>query len=230
MNKKLSILIPVYNEEKTLLNILERINECKIENFDFETIIINDGSDDNTFNVIKENSDLYDKVINLDKNRGKGYAVKSGLKIATGDYVIFQDADLEYDPKDFIKFTNLINKFSVDVIIGSRFNYSDYIRSHNIANKFGNYILTLFFNLLYNTTFTDIYSCYLAFRRDILDVDKLKTDGFEQHAEILCKIVKKSDRFYEVPINYNGRSAKEGKKIKFYHFFTVIYRILIERF
>ena len=230
MNKKLSILIPVYNEEKTLLNILERINECKIENFDFETIIINDGSDDNTFNVIKENSDLYDKVINLDKNRGKGYAVKSGLKIATGDYVIFQDADLEYDPKDFIKFTNLINKFSVDVIIGSRFNYSDYIRSHNIANKFGNYILTLFFNLLYNTTFTDIYSCYLAFRRDILDVDKLKTDGFEQHAEILCKIVKKSDKFYEVPINYNGRSAKEGKKIKFYHFFTVIYRILIERF
>ena len=79
---------------------------AKIENFDFETIIINDGSDDNTFNVIKENSDLYDKVINLDKNRGKGYAVKSGLKIATGDYVIFQDADLEYDPKDFIKFTN----------------------------------------------------------------------------------------------------------------------------
>ena len=230
MNKKLSILIPVYNEEKTLLNILERINESKIENFDFEIIIINDGSDDDTLNVIKENSDLYDKVINLDKNRGKGYAVKSGLKIATGDYVIFQDADLEYDPKEFIKFTNLINKFSVDAIIGSRFNYSDYIRSHNIANKFGNYILTLFFNLLYNTTFTDIYSCYLAFRRDILDVDKLKTNGFEQHAEILCKIVKKSDKFYEVPINYNGRSAKEGKKIKFYHFFTVIYRILIERF
>lgn len=230
MNKKLSILIPVYNEEKTLLNILKRINECKIDSFDFETIIINDGSDDNTFNIIKENSNLYDKVINLDKNRGKGFAIKSGLKIATGDYVIFQDADLEYDPKDFIKFTNLINKFPVDIIIGSRFNYSDYTRSHNIANKLGNHILTFFFNLLYNTTFTDIYSCYLAFRKDILDIDKLKTDGFEQHAEILCKIVKKSNRFYEVPINYNGRSVKEGKKIKFYHFFTVIYRIFIERF
>jgi glycosyltransferase involved in cell wall biosynthesis len=230
MNKKLSILIPVYNEEKTLLNILKRINECKIDSFDFETIIINDGSDDNTFNIIKENGNLYDKIINLDKNRGKGFAIKSGLKIATGDYVIFQDADLEYDPKDFIKFTNLINKFPVDVIIGSRFNYSDYTRSHNIANKLGNHILTFFFNLLYNTTFTDIYSCYLAFRKDILDIDKLKTDGFEQHAEILCKIVKKSNRFYEVPINYNGRSIKEGKKIKFYHFFTVIYRIFIERF
>lgn len=144
MNKKLSILIPVYNEEKTLLNILKRINECKIDSFDFETIIINDGSDDNTFNIIKENSNLYDKVINLDKNRGKGFAIKSGLKIATGDYVIFQDADLEYDPKDFIKFTNLINKFSVDIIIGSRFNYSDYTRSHNIANKLGNHILTFF--------------------------------------------------------------------------------------
>lgn len=230
MNKKLSILIPVYNEEKTLLNILKRINECKIDSFDFETIIINDGSNDNTFNIIKENSNLYDKVINLHKNKGKGFAIKSGLKIATGDYVIFQDADLEYDPKDFIKFTNLINKFPVDLIIGSRFNYSDYTRSHNIANKLGNHILTFFFNLLYNTTFTDIYSCYLAFRKDILDIDKLKTDGFEQHAEILCKIVKKSNRFYEVPINYNGRSVKEGKKIKFYHFFIVIYRILIERF
>jgi glycosyltransferase involved in cell wall biosynthesis len=230
MNKKLSILIAVYNEEKTLLNILKRINECKIDSFDFETIIINDGSDDNTLNIIKENSNLYDKFINLDRNRGKGFAIKSGLKIATGDYVIFQDADLEYDPKDFIKFTNLINKFPVDLIIGSRFNYSDYTRSHNIANKLGNHILTLFFNLLYNTTFTDIYSCYLAFRKDILDIDKLKTDGFEQHAEILCKIVKESNSFYEVPINYNGRSVKEGKKIKFYHFFTVIYRILIERF
>ena len=230
MNKKLSILIPVYNEEKTIFTILNKINESKIENFDFEVIVINDGSTDNTLKILQENQNLYDQLLNYEKNQGKGFAVKNGLKVVTGDYVIFQDADLEYDPSDFVKFTNLINKLSVDIIIGSRFNYSDYTRSHNIANKIGNHILTFFFNILYNSTFTDIYSCYLVFRKDLLDPNKLKTNGFEQHAEILCKLVKKGEKFYEVPINYNGRSAAEGKKIKFYHFFSVIYRIFIERF
>ena len=230
MYKKLSVLIPVYNEEKTILPILKRINECTINDFDLEIIIVNDGSTDNTLKIIKDNENLYDQCINLEENKGKGFAVKNGLKMATGDYIIFQDADLEYDPKDFIKFTNLINKFPADIIIGSRFNYSDFTRSHNIANKIGNNFLTLFFNLLYNTTFTDNYSCYLAFRREMLNIEELKTNGFEQHAEILCKLVKKGDKFYEVPISYNGRSAAEGKKIKFYHFFSVLYRIFIERF
>ena len=230
MNNRLSVLIPVYNEENTILNILKRIKECEIDGFDFEIIVINDGSTDNTLKIIKENTNLFNHLVTFDQNKGKGFAVRKGLKIATGDYIIFQDADLEYDPKDFIKFTNLINQFPVDIIIGSRFNYSEYTRSHNIANKIGNNILTFIFNLLYNTTFTDIYSCYLAFRRDILNIDELKTDGFEQHAEILCKLIKKGDKFYEVPISYNGRSAAEGKKIKFYHFFSVLYRIFIEKF
>ena len=142
MNKKLSILIPVYNEEKTIFTILNKINESKIENFDFEVIVINDGSTDNTLKILQENQNLYDQLLNYEKNQGKGFAVKNGLKVVTGDYVIFQDADLEYDPSDYIKFTSLINKLSVDIIIGSRFNYSDYTRSHNIANKIGNHILT----------------------------------------------------------------------------------------
>ena len=229
---KISVLIPCFNEKDTIISVIE-----KVQNLDFidkEIIIVDDGSTDGTKEILKKR-EVSNKFLNEifffhENNQGKGAAIQTAIKNISCEYAVIQDADLEYDPKEFIKFTNLINKFSVDVIIGSRFNYSDYIRSHNIANKFGNYILTLFFNLLYNTTFTDIYSCYLAFRRDILDVDKLKTNGFEQHAEILCKIVKKSDRFYEVPINYNGRSAKEGKKIKFYHFFIVIYRIFIEKF
>ena len=227
---KISILIPVFNEEKTIVSVLKRVNETKIENVDYEVIVINDGSTDNTKKLLENNSNLYSSLINNSRNLGKGYSVKEGLKISKGDYIIFQDADLEYDPIEFKKFINVCEKFNADVILGSRFNYSDYNRSHNILNKIGNNILTFVFNILYNTTFTDIYSCYLCFKKELIDVDKLKTNGFDQHAEILSKSIKKGIKFYEVPIAYNGRSHAEGKKIKFYHFFSVIFRIIIERF
>jgi len=227
---KLSILVPVFNEEKTILSVLKRIHETKISDTDYEIIVINDGSTDNTKTLLENNNDLYTSLINNTRNSGKGFSVKQGLKKASGEYIIFQDADLEYDPIEFEKFINVCKKFNADVVLGSRFNYSDYTRSHNILNKIGNHILTFVFNLFYNTTFTDIYSCYLCFKRELLEPSQLKTDGFDQHAEILSKAVKKGDRFYEVPISYNGRSHAEGKKIKFYHFFSVILRILIERF
>ena len=130
---------------------------------------------------------------------------------------------------DYNKFIEVITRFEADAIIGSRLIYSEYTRSHNILNKFGNMFITLLFNILYNTTFTDIYSCYLCFKKNLLIPDQLTTEGFEQHAEILCKVVKKGNKFYEVPISYNGRTQKEGKKIKFYHIFIVIFRIIIER-
>ena len=227
---KLSILVPVFNEEKTILSVLKRIQETKISDTDYEIIVINDGSTDNTKTLLENNNDLYTSLINNTRNSGKGFSVKQGLKKVSGEYVIFQDADLEYDPIEFKKFINVCKKFNADVVLGSRFNYSDYTRSHNILNKIGNHILTFVFNLFYNTTFTDIYSCYLCFKRELLEPSQLKTDGFDQHAEILSKAVKKGDRFYEVPISYNGRSHAEGKKIKFYHFFSVIMRIFIERF
>ena len=227
---KLSILVPVFNEEKTILSVLKRIHETKISDTDYEIIVINDGSTDNTKTLLENNNDLYTSLINNTRNSGKGFSVKQGLKKASGEYIIFQDADLEYDPIEFEKFVKVCKKFNADVVLGSRFNYSDYTRSHNILNKIGNHILTFVFNLFYNTTFTDIYSCYLCFKRELLEPSQLKTDGFDQHAEILSKAVKKGDRFYEVPISYNGRSHAEGKKIKFYHFFSVILRILIERF
>ena len=134
------------------------------------------------------------------------------------------------DPIELNKFVKVINRFHPDLIIGSRLNYSEYTRSHNILNKFGNKLITLLFNLLYNTTFTDIYSCYACFKKNLLDESKLKTKGFEQHAEILCKVVKKGKKFFEVPISYNGRTHEEGKKIKFHHIFSVLFRIFFEKF
>ena len=116
------------------------------------------------------------------------------------------------------------------MIIGSRFNYADYTRSHFFFNKIGNYFITFLFNIIYQTTFTDVYSCYACFKKELLNHNKLKTNGFEQHAEILCKVARNGKTFYEVPINYNGRTHDEGKKIKFYHIFSVIYQIVVGRF
>tara|TARA_B100000686_G_C16575413_1_gene855221 strand:- start:293 stop:979 length:687 start_codon:yes stop_codon:yes gene_type:complete len=222
----LSIIIPVYNEEKTILEVLKKIEKNKPETFKYEIIVIDDGSTDQTKKLLEDNKNLYNKLLTNDKNKGKGFSVKKAISHSTGTHIIFQDADLEYDPADYRKFENIFTNFDADGVIGSRFIYSDYSRSHNILNKFANKILTLTFNLLYNTTFTDIYSCYFAFKKNLMDVSELKTEGFEQHAEILCKVIKKGNKFYEVPINYNGRNYNDGKKIKAYHFFLVLFQIL----
>jgi len=187
--------------------------------------VIDDGSTDQSRKLLENNKQLYDKFLFNDSNKGKGSAVKKGILNCSGTHIIFQDGDLEYDPSDFIKFEKIFKDFEADAIIGSRFRYSNFTRSHNILNKIGNNILTFMFNILYNTTFTDIYSCYFAFKKDLLDINELRTDGFEQHAEILCKVIKKGKKFYEVPISYNGRSVDEGKKIKFYHFFKVLFEV-----
>jgi len=229
-NILISILIPSFNEEKTILNILNRISKTIDSSINYEVVIINDGSTDNTLKLLEQNKNLYNQLITYERNYGKGNAIKKGLEVSKGKYIFFQDADLEYDPIDINKFTKLINRFEPDLIIGSRLNYSEYTRSHNILNKFGNKLITLIFNLFYNTTFTDIYSCYACFKKDLLNEKNLKTKGFEQHAEILCKVIKKGKKFYEVPISYNGRTHEEGKKIKFYHIFSVLFRIVIERF
>tara|TARA_B100000900_G_scaffold389016_1_gene381546 strand:- start:387 stop:1088 length:702 start_codon:yes stop_codon:yes gene_type:complete len=228
--KLLSIIVPIYNEENTLKEVLTSLTKLKENVQLIEIIVVNDGSTDNSLKILNENDNLYDHLINNSQNKGKGNAVKSALENASGKYVIFQDADLEYDPNDFIKFIKLIRKFSPDLIIGSRFNYSDYTRSHHFFNKIGNYFITFLFNIIYQTTFTDVYSCYACFKKELLNHNNLKTNGFEQHAEILCKVVRNGKTFYEVPINYNGRTHEEGKKIKFYHIFAVIFQIIIGKF
>ena len=228
--KLLTIIVPVYNEEKTIKNVLLSLRKVRETIKSTEIIVVNDGSKDNSLKILQENQNNYDVLINNLQNKGKGNAVKSALEKANGKYVIFQDADLEYDPQDFIKFINVIKQFSPDLIMGSRFNYADYTRSHHFFNKVGNMFITFIFNLFNQTTFTDVYSCYACFKRELLDHNNLKTNGFEQQAEILSKVVKKGKIFYEVPINYNGRTHDEGKKIRFYHIFSVIYQIVIGKF
>ena len=226
---KLSVIVPAYNEEKTIIQILEKLRETKPENVSYQVIVINDCSKDNTKSLLEANDHLYEILINNSSNIGKGGSVKKALECAEGQYVIFQDADLEYDPSDLTKFVDLILKFNPDVILGSRFNYDKYTKSHNFFNKMGNYFLSFLFNIFFNTTFTDIYCCYFCFKRELIDPKILKTSGFEQQAEILAKCVKSSNSFYEVPVNYSGRSIIEGKKIKFYHIFSVIKQILKSR-
>ena len=226
----LSIIVPVHNEEKTIIEILEKVKSNSSDLFKYEIIVIDDGSTDQSRKLLESNKHLFDKLLINETNKGKGFSVKKGISNASGTHIIFQDADLEYDPVDFKKFEKIFLDFDADGIIGSRFIYSNYTRSHNILNKIANTFLTFIFNLLYNTTFTDIYSCYFAFKKDLLNVHELRTEGFEQHAEILCKVIKKGNKFYEVPISYNGRNASEGKKIKPHHFFLVLFQIIRGRF
>ena len=222
----LSIIIPLYNEEKTIIQILEKIKSNSSKLFKYEIIVIDDGSTDQSRKLLENNKHLFDKLLVNETTKGKGFSVKRGISDSSGTHIIFQDADFEYDPSDIKKFEKIFLDFDADGIIGSRFVYSNYTRSHNILNKIANTFLTFAFNLLYNSTFTDIYSCYFAFKKNLLNVNELRTVGFEQHAEILCKVIKKGKKFYEVPISYNGRDVSEGKKIKAHHFFLVLFEII----
>jgi len=227
---EVSVIVPVYNEDKTLVAILEKINQHSIAGIKIEIIIINDGSTDNSLKILKEHSSLFHKLINLEKNSGKGAAVREGLKLATGDYILFQDADMEYDPSEYTKLLEPIIKQNADIVIGSRLMTSSLTRSGGYSkNRIGNNFITWLFNLLNHTTFTDIYSGYLIFRRSNIVPNKLRTDGWEQQAEILSKIVKNSTKIYDVPIAYYGRSYEEGKKIKPKDVFNIIFTIIGEK-
>ncbi len=227
---KVTILIPAYNEEGTTQQILEMVNEQVVDGVDFEVVVVNDGSTDRTADILRENPHLYAKLINQPRNLGKGAAVKAGLLEASGDYVLFQDADLEYDPADYAKLLLPVTRYSADVVMGSRLVAPQFTRVYYFWHKAGNRFITLLFNILYNMTFTDIYSCYLVYRRDLVDPGSLRSTGWAQHAEILAKAVKKAKVIYEVPVSYHGRSYEEGKKIKAYHVLAVIGMIFRQRF
>jgi len=227
MNKQiinLSVVIPVYNEEKTILEILKKINLLR-KYCNLEVIIVNDGSTDNSLDIIEKNTELYTTNISLKKNYGKGKAVIEGLKKCSLDYVLIQDADLEYDPEDIQNFLKKLEEFNYDLIMGSRF-IGDKRSVLNFWHMIGNKLITLIFNLLNNTTFTDIYCCYCMFRKNTFDVKNLQSFGWGQQAEVLTYIVNKNSKLFEIGVNYNGRNYKEGKKIKYYDVFSVIYWII----
>jgi glycosyltransferase involved in cell wall biosynthesis len=229
---KISILIPAYNEEKSIIPLLKSVREetLKITTVTFEIIVIDDCSQDQTNQLLIENESLYDYLISLKHNQGKGGAVLQGLKKADGKYVLFQDADLEYSPKDYKELLRPIIEFDVDVVMGSRFVAPRFTRVHYFWHKVGNRVLTLIFNILNNTTFTDTYSCYLIFKKKLVPLNKIKTIGWEQHGEILSLAVKNGSVFYEVPITYRGRSYDEGKKIRAYHIFKIVFIMFRTRF
>ena len=226
---KISVLVPVFNEENTVIQILEKVNKQSNHNFSLEIIVIDDGSTDRSSEFLSNRKDLYTRFIELDKNSGKGGAIKEGLKIATGNYILFQDADLEYEPNDYSKIFYAIEHFDAEVVIGSRNLSPQYVRVYNFFHKLGNRVITGIFNLLNNTTFTDIYSCYLCIKKESIEIEKIKSNGWEQHAEILSLAIQNSTIHYEVPISYSGRTFEEGKKIRGRHVFKVIYMIFKKR-
>ena len=224
-----TVLVPAYNEEATIVEILRRVNAQAIEGVAFEIVVIDDGSADRTVELLESNPGLYTTLIKLPRNGGKVAAVMAGLRAASGDYVLFQDADLEYDPADYAKLLAPVIRFDADLVMGSRLTASPITRVSYFWHRVGNRVITLLFNLLNNTTCTDIYSCYLLYRRGLVDADRLTTTGWEQHAEILTQAVGRASSMYEVPISYYGRTYDEGKKIKAHHIVAVIWTIIAKR-
>jgi len=225
-----SVIMPAYNEQATIVEILGKVKAAKVTGVAFEVIVIDDGSTDDTIQLLEQNPDLYDRLIKMPENGGKGAAVKAGLQAASGDYILFQDADLEYDPAEYGNLLTPVLKFGADIVMGSRFLAPKYTRVAYFWNKVGNRFITLVFNLLNNTTFTDIYSCYLLYKRSLVDAGALTTTGWEQHAEILSRAVTHGGNMYDVPISYHGRTVEEGKKIRAHHVIAVIKTIIVRRF
>lgn len=224
-----SIIIPVFNETRTILPILKKINN--IRGIKKEIIIIDDGSTDDTKLIIRKKcSKLYSKLISYKKNRGKGYACRQGLKKASGNIIIIQDADLEYDPKDYPKLVKPIIKKKTKVVYGSRvLKGGKRIRPNSFdvfIRLLANHLLTFLSNILNNQNLTDAHTCYKVFDKSLLKKIKLKEDGFNFCPEITAKFSKAREKIYEVPINYYGRTHAEGKKITFIDGFRAIYAIL----
>lgn len=224
--KKISILIPVYNEKDSLVEILKRVEAVDF-GLDKEIIIVDDNSTDGTKELYKN---LKYKVIRHQRNLGKGAALRTGLRDATGDVIIIQDADLEYNPEDYKALVEMIIKDVADVVYGSRLadnrNHENFLFLSFLANV----TLSWLTRLLYGTCITDMETCYKAFRASVIKDISIKSNRFDFEPEITAKILKKDIRFIELPISYNARKTSEGKKITWRDGLQAIFTLFKYRF
>jgi len=222
---KLSVIIPCYNEKDHLPELISRVKNAPLENK--EIILVDDGSTDGTTERIKADLEKeVDKVVYHRGNQGKGAAIRSGLEHATGDMILIQDADLEYDPNEYPKLIAPVVQGKADVVYGSRFSGGGPHRVHLFWHYVGNRLLTLFSNMFSNLNLTDMETGYKVFRAEILRSIQIEENGFGIEPEITVKVGKKRCRVYEVGISYYGRSYSEGKKITWKDGFKAVFVIL----
>lgn len=221
---KLSVIIPCYNEKDTIEALLSSVKNTPYPNK--EIIVVDDCSTDGTQELLKKFVDLADKILFHDYNQGKGAALRTGFKAATGDIVIIQDADLEYDPREYPKLLEPILAGKADVVYGSRFLGSGPHRVLYFWHRVGNDFLTLLSNMFTNLNLTDIETCYKVFRREVIASIEIEEDRFGFEPEITAKVAKTGCRLYEVGISYSGRTYKEGKKINWKDGIRAIYCII----
>lgn len=224
---KLSVIVPIFNERNTVVEIMRRMRAVDLP-IEREFILVDDGSSDGTRQVLAQLADSTVRVINHPENQGKGAAIRTGLEHVTGDLVLIQDADLEYDPEDWPKLLAPVFRGKATVVYGSRFTGER--RNMLFLHWVGNRMLSLITNILYNTTLSDMETCYKLFDRSVFDGITIKSNRFDFEPEITAKVLRKGVRIYEVPISYTGREAHEGKKITWRDGFAAIYALVKFRF
>lgn len=228
---KLSVIIPAYNEEKTIMEIVNKVVKVPLNNIKKEIIIIDDFSTDKTKEILKKIRNRNIKIFYHLKNMGKGSAIRTALKHATGDIILIQDADLEYNPQEYPKLLIPIIKGNQKVVYGTRLAYIKSTRRNmNIVHFIGNLFLTFMTNILYGSKISDMETGYKIMKKEVLSKIKLNAKRFDFEPEITAKILKRGYKIYEVPITFQARKFKEGKKITWRDGIKAIYYLIKYRF